>query len=189
MDNKFSKGKIYCIKNKLNNKSYVGSTISTLNERFGQHKSWSEKKATTLYKAFKEFGIDNFEITLLEEFPCKSRKELLERESHYIRSLNTIDEGYNMYLAGRTREERKVQKALVDKAYRDLKGQSLLDQKKEYYQKNRERIITNNTAYQQEHKEARQEYMKNYAKKNKEKLAEYHKQYYELNKNKVLKNI
>lgn len=63
-------GTIYIIKNKENDKVYVGQTTSTLSERFRHHKSSilaSDKKNMKLYSAMREIGVDKFYIKPLEE--------------------------------------------------------------------------------------------------------------------------
>ena len=67
---------IYKIVNKINNKIYIGKTnLSSIEERFKEHcyeynKFHSEKRP--LYSAMKKYGIENFQIYLLEE--CSSEK-------------------------------------------------------------------------------------------------------------------
>lgn len=171
-------GKIYGIKNDIDNRMYIGSTIMKLSDRWTAHKSAKLKKATKLYKAFNEIGLEHFEIFLIEDVPCQSRAELLSRERYHIKQYDAIENGLNMYLSGRTKEERKEYKRQTDKAYRDAKGQELLDKKKVYYQNNKERCKENVKRSQERNKEARKQYMKEYAEKNKEKLSQYHKEYY-----------
>lgn len=185
----YSTGKIYGIKNIINDKLYIGSTKNTLDKRWQSHKTASCKKTAKLYAAIVELGIENFSIYLIEDYPCKSRKELLDRESFYIRQYDSISNGYNMYLSGRTKAERKEQKRQNDKAYREAKGQELLDRKKQYYQANREHIIEMSRENQQRNKEHRKEYMRQYQQKHKERLAQQHKDYYQKHKDKWNKNM
>lgn len=93
-------GKIYCITNKINNKKYVGKTMLSIEERWKQHikdgkKEYVQKRP--LYFTFKKYGIENFEISLLEEAP----KDILnEKECYWINKLNTYSNGYNATTGG-----------------------------------------------------------------------------------------
>ena len=93
-------GKIYCITNKINNKKYIGKTMLSIEERFKQHVKDSKKEyiqKRPLYSAFKKYGIENFEFSLLEEI---SANLLNERESYWINKMNTYHNGYNATLGG-----------------------------------------------------------------------------------------
>lgn len=85
---------IYKIQNKVDGKFYIGYTGGTLSGRFSQHKYNSKRDNTYLYKAMRHHGIENFEITLLEE--CDNSKNR-EREVHWIAELNPH---YNMTTGG-----------------------------------------------------------------------------------------
>lgn len=61
---------IYGIKNKINNKLYIGKTTYSLDKRFKEHKRDStrnSKEVRPLYRAFRKYGIENFEIFQIEE--------------------------------------------------------------------------------------------------------------------------
>lgn len=78
---------IYKITNKINGKLYVGKTNLSLERRFNQHVSDSTKQSEQhrpLYAAFAKYGVENFEISLIEETPIPE-----EREQFYIDKLNT----------------------------------------------------------------------------------------------------
>lgn len=61
---------IYVITNKINNKKYVGKTNFSIEKRFKEHCSDSKRREfekRPLYNAMNKYGIENFEISLLEE--------------------------------------------------------------------------------------------------------------------------
>lgn len=106
-----SNGKIYKITNAKTDTVYIGSTCQTLEERFKKHcfyyYQWlnlTEKKrlnfkGMTSYKVFK----DGFsQITLVEDYPCDSIRELRKREGEVIREHPTA---VNKNIPGRTRKE------------------------------------------------------------------------------------
>lgn len=73
---------IYKIYNDINNKIYVGKTLSSIEKRFQVHIQDSKKeycKNRPLYKAFNKYGIEHFHIELLEE--C-SEKEVNQKEKN-----------------------------------------------------------------------------------------------------------
>lgn len=96
-------GTIYKITNKINQKIYIGQTTKTIEERFIEHYHDCPRfKHRPLYKEMVEYGIENFEIEIIEIVPDDY---LLEREIYWIKTLNTfiVDEnsiGYNSTRGG-----------------------------------------------------------------------------------------
>lgn len=94
-------GYIYCIVNLYNKKKYVGKTITTIEERFQEHYTESQKtrhKNRPLYKAFNKYGIDNFIVGCIEEV---ENDKLSDREIFWIEVLNTYGKnGYNATKGG-----------------------------------------------------------------------------------------
>lgn len=93
-------GYIYKITNKINNKIYVGKTLSSIEKRFEEHKKDSSRKRNEkrpLYDAMNKYGQDNFEISLIEEVPIQ---QLTEREIYWINKLDSYHYGYNATLGG-----------------------------------------------------------------------------------------
>ena len=96
---------IYKIVNKLNNKIYIGKTnLSSIEERFKEHcrdydKFHSEKRP--LYLAMKKYGIENFQIHLLEECPPEKASE---REQFWIEYYQSYISGYNATIGGDGRQ-------------------------------------------------------------------------------------
>lgn len=96
---------IYCIKNKLNDKEYVGMTKRPLNSRWKQHisdsfrlNSWEWN--THLGNALKKYGVENFKIFVIEE--CKSFEEMVQKEIYHIKERKSFNKfgGYNMTEGG-----------------------------------------------------------------------------------------
>ena len=107
---------IYCYTNKINGKRYIGQTTQKLKSRHAQHISDSKslnKKRTYFHSAINKYGIENFDLVILEE--NKTLEELNELEKFYIAFYNTNDRefGYNTAdggentnkFAGKTEEE------------------------------------------------------------------------------------
>lgn len=87
---------IYIIKNRVNDKVYVGKTLNTIEERFKEHCKESARersKNRPLYRAMLKYGTENFYIEQLEQ--CE---DFLadEREIYWIKEYNSYGKcGYN----------------------------------------------------------------------------------------------
>ena len=92
--------KIYKITNDINNKVYVGKTTNTLEQRFKEHCSDSQKRGEEkrpLYSAMKKYGAEHFKISLIEECPIEKENE---REIFWIAYYKGYEDGYNATLGG-----------------------------------------------------------------------------------------
>lgn len=102
---------IYLIRNKVNNKCYVGQTIR-LKTRMQDHystaissKCENQRKRMLLYKAIEKYGVDNFEYSILfsedtKEFN-KIKSKLDDLEKKYIVEYNSyVPTGYNQTKGG-----------------------------------------------------------------------------------------
>lgn len=104
-------GWIYCITNLINNKKYVGQTMS----KYGYKIRWREHKKCLrnnnhknnhLQNAWNKYGEKSFEFILLHEFICNTEKELKDMldkiEIYYINKWDLLnrDMGYNIASGG-----------------------------------------------------------------------------------------
>lgn len=93
-------GFIYKISNSVNDKVYIGKTLSSIEKRFQEHKKDSSrdtKNIRPLYRAMNKYGCDCFFIELVEEVPIEY---LSEREQFWIEYYNSYHNGYNATLGG-----------------------------------------------------------------------------------------
>lgn len=110
------KGEIYCITNILNQRMYVGQTVTHRKNRgkwrpfgsigrFKDHVSEAmcntkKKQCWYLNSAIRKYGSDQFEVKLLES--CEVN-ELDEKERYYIAQFGSIyPNGYNLTAGGKT---------------------------------------------------------------------------------------
>lgn len=90
---------IYIIKNKFNNKVYIGQTVNP-NQRWSQYKSAVKKipNSQLITKAMDKYGFDNFWMEILEH----NVENYDEREQYWIHYYNSIvPNGYNLADGGK----------------------------------------------------------------------------------------
>ena len=86
---------VYMIRNKVNGKYYVGSSID-IKSRWKQHiKALDSNTHNNLHlqNAWNKYGKANFEFLILEE---DNLQDLRNRETYYIKKLNCVEKGYNL---------------------------------------------------------------------------------------------
>jgi hypothetical protein len=160
----YSQGKIYMLTSKQTPEVYIGSTKETLEDRKIKHtsdyKRWLEGK-TNYMTSYEICKYDDYEIQLVEEYPCNTEKELRKKEGEYQRMMDCV----NKRIECRTN--------------------------KEYYEDNKQSIIEQHKEYQSipEVKQKTKEYKKEYWKKNKDKYLEGMKKSYLLNRDDRLKQM
>lgn len=103
-------GTIYVIKNKINEKIYIGQTTLSVKERWDSHKKPSTHKQRSsykLYNAINKYGIDNFYYEILEaNIPIE---ELDNKEIAYIENYDSFKNGYNSTKGGDGRIFNKIE--------------------------------------------------------------------------------
>ena len=98
---------IYCYTNKINNHKYVGQT-NNYERRIREHRSCAFNEKTSSYndlihKKIREYGEENFEISLIETLYTDNIEEVNQREIYWIDKLQThcsTGLGYNMTPGG-----------------------------------------------------------------------------------------
>lgn len=93
-------GFIYKITNDINDKIYIGKTLSSIEKRFEEHKKDShriQEQIRPLYRAMNKYGHNNFHIALIEECPISN---LSDREVYWINFYNSYENGYNATIGG-----------------------------------------------------------------------------------------
>jgi len=140
---------------------YIGSTTDFTRRKY-DHKSNCNTTTKTeynykVYQFIRENnGWDNWNMILVENFPCESKLELNKRERYWI---ETMESKLNCRIPSRT--------------------------DKEYYNDNRQVIIENKKIFYQDNKDKIKEYQKEYRDKNKELINENNKKYQIKNDNKI----
>lgn len=97
---------IYYIKNKINEKGYVGQHCGDKDRRWQQHlrEALKIENPYPLYRAMRKYGIENFSYEVLEEIPIEmGQRELDLKEIYWIHQKDTFignKKGYNQTLGG-----------------------------------------------------------------------------------------
>jgi hypothetical protein len=140
----YQKSKIYKITG--GGLNYYGSTIQTLHNRLQIH--INDKKKNKNGSVNKILDTNDYQIELIENFPCNTKKQLLEREKWWIQNNECI----NKHIPIRTLEEIKYNKKI-------------------YQQNHKEMNKISNKKWQEKNKESRKEYHKNWYLKKKLNLS------------------
>lgn len=155
---------IYCIRNKVNGKCYVGQA-QDIEVRWNRHKYDANNGSDYhIHRAFRKYGIDQFEFSVLEECDID---QLNDKEIYWIDQYDSFNKGYNMTLGG---DGYNLGKNSYSKEYRE---QYNLDHKdeikrcmkecsKQYYLDHKEQKRQYSKQYNLDHKERKKQYMKEY---------------------------
>lgn len=176
----YANGKVYKIIGDLDGPCYVGSTINHLSERLMNHKSgykkWkndSNARYMRSFDIFDQYGFDECTIVLLECCNVQTRVELLQREQHYIDTLDCVN-----HINAINNED---QKRAIRKKWADAHP----EHKKEYYIKNKEKIKQQSIEYYYENQEACSARNKIWRANNQDKIKQDMKTYAEKNKERI----
>lgn len=112
-------GYIYSVKNKINNKIYIGQTIrKDIYTRWKYHKTIDKRYiGQLLYNAYKKYGHENFEYKII----CICFDEDTNKyEKDYIKKYNSMyPNGYNLLEGGDNKKHNEYTKKIISEK---LKG-------------------------------------------------------------------
>lgn len=122
---------IYMIKNKINDKVYIGSSVDIL-KRWKDHADalndlLKRKCNDYLHKQWKKYGEENFIFSILEK--C-DKEDLIIREQYYIDLYDSQNrnKGYNINNAGRSQMSYETRKK-ISKTMTGIKRSNLVKNK------------------------------------------------------------
>lgn len=114
---------IYCYYNKINGKRYVGQAMD-LDRRKKDHLvrafnefSGNNEYNSILHRAFRKYGYDNFEYSILEE--C-SVAELNNKEMYWIAFYDCVNNGYNINAGGNEKHFCKLNQEILNNIEKEL---------------------------------------------------------------------
>jgi len=168
----YGNGLIYklCCKDINIKDEYVGSSVD-FTERKRCHKNQcnnpnGKEYNFYVYKFIRDNGgFENWQMVLVEKFPCESKLQLKQRERHWI---ETLESKLNSNIPTRTKKE-----------YNEEHKDEIKEQKKVYYEEHKDEIKERKKVYYEEHKDEIKERKKVYRDKNRDEIKEQKKVYYE----------
>jgi hypothetical protein len=122
--------KIYRIVCNETGKQYIGATTIALSTRLCQHKKLFKDNRSGSSKEVLKSG--NYNIVLIEDYPCERREQLLQRERYYIETTDCV----NKIIPLRTAHE--------------------------WYEDNKEKYIARQTVWNNNNKDKLKEYQKTF---------------------------
>ena len=166
----YTNGKMYKIVCNITGEVYIGSTTKkTLAQRLVGHVcAYNRVKKGILKSTTRSFDIidrGNYNIYLIELFPCNSKDELTAREGHIIQEYKLKGICINYRTEGRSKEEYSAM-------YRSNNREEIKERLRVYRQNNKEKIHDYKMQYQLDNCDRIKEESKNYREKNKLKLLE-----------------
>ncbi len=94
----YQNGKIYKIEDMNGEMCYIGSTTKDyLSKRMSTHRSNYKQfliegyHKISVFEIFDKYGVQNCRIVLLELVPSDSKDELLQREAHFIKTIQCVN--------------------------------------------------------------------------------------------------
>ena len=110
---------IYKIENIINHKVYIGQSRN-ISERWRAHRTRSQIEDTHLYRSIREYGLENFTFTIIEECLIE---ELNDKEKYWIKyyNSNNPDKGYNQTIGGQDEVHRSLNEQQIDDIYEMLR--------------------------------------------------------------------
>jgi hypothetical protein len=152
----YTNGKIYKILDLTNDNFYIGSTTKEyLSQRLEKHRTHYKDYLQGKHHYMSSFEIltnENYKILLLEHCSCVSKDDLRTREQYYMDKLK-CDKMVNKQRAFSTEEDKK-------------------QNRKEYYENNKEQVLEKQKIYYENNKDRKAESKKEYREANKERIAE-----------------
>lgn len=185
----YQNGKVYRIDCLITGECYIGSTNEkTLALRLSKHvstyKLWKAGNKNFI-TSFPIIERGNYQITLIEAYPCNSRDELTAREGHFIRTMECV----NKRIAGRTKEEyraenkEKIQE--IQAEYRATHKEEQAKLAKEWYEANKELCLQRAHQQRIDHKDVITVQKKEWYEEHKKEISEKGKEKYEANKERI----
>jgi hypothetical protein len=154
----YSKGLIYklCCKDTDITDIYIGSTTGFRHRKSGHKGSCNNENSTKynygVYKFIRENGggWENWDMVLVEYYPCETKLELEKKEREIIEKLKpTLNKKIPTRTDKEYREDSKEKKAKQSKKYREENKEKISKRKKIWCEENKEKI----KIYREERKE------------------------------------
>ena len=163
---KFEEAKIYKLIDNTNENVYIGSTCKALKQRLAKHvshyKDYTKGGKSSYVSSYIIIQNGDYDIMLIEDYPCKSKDELLTREGYWTNKIPCINKIKNQGII-----------KIVDSIYASMWNiEDIKEKGKIYYIENKQIINDKNKLYRDQNKIKLQEKKKEYREEHYEKLNE-----------------
>jgi hypothetical protein len=184
-------GKIYKIVDNTNGNIYIGSTCKPyLSRRLSGHKTDYKRYVSgvnpNINTSFEILKNENYDIVLLENFPCDDKNQLHARERHYIETLNCVNKVHPLRTNKEYKEDNKEHLSEYNKQYHKQYNienkEHLKDYKSDWYELHKEELKTKAKVYRSEKIELIKTQKKLYYEANKVAISAKRKEKYKLKK-------
>ena len=129
-------GNIYKIVDNTNGNIHIGSTcLPYLSSRLQNHQSKYKlylKGLTNNMKSFEILKNEDYDIILLESYPCDDKMQLHARERHYIETLECVNRHHPTRTKEEYYQENKDSLSAKNKEYRNINKDEIDSQRKGY---------------------------------------------------------
>ena len=149
---------------------YVGHTTDMTKRKWSHKSTCNNEKSKyhniKIYQIIRENGgWDNWNMLLVEKFPCKDKFEACKREREIFEEL---DAKMNTNRPYRTQEDHKADRKEYINQYHEDHKEEIAEKKKQYREENKEKIKKYKKQYREEHKEELNQQSKKYYQEHKE---------------------
>jgi hypothetical protein len=147
----YQRGKIYKIVCNTTGLTYYGSTTEpTLARRLSAHKGyynyWKKGASKNMITSGKILENNNYEIVLVELYPCNSKDELHKRERFYIENNECVNKNIPTRTGYEYREEHKHEFREKSKKHYEDNREEIKEKSKKLYEENKEEILARRRA-------------------------------------------
>ena len=189
----YSKTNIYKIVcNDLNvNGCYVGHTINMTKRKWNHKSNCNNEKSKDhnlkIYKIIRENGgWDNWNMVLVEKFPCIDKYEACKREREVYEELGAKLNMVRPYL---TQEDHKAERKEYSKLYYQEHKAEFIQYREEHKAERNQYSKKYGKQYREEHKAEIKKYDKQYHEEHKAEIKQYRKQYYQEHKAELIEKM
>ena len=135
----YQKSKIYKIVDNTNGNIYIGSTTTKyLSKRLTDHvcryNKYLNNNLSGYYTSFKILENGNYNIVLIENYPCNNKNELYAREKYYIINNECVNKIYKYP------HKKKIYNPQKEKERYQKNKEKIKEYTKQYYQKNKNKF-------------------------------------------------
>jgi hypothetical protein len=170
--------KLYSILPDGTNINYYGATTKDLRVRLSDHIYDYKRNRSITSKHIIEAG--NYNIMLIESYPCCTKEELSTREQFYILNNDCV----NKVIPLRTQAQYRNQHADIIREYNKNYRNQNADKLKNYRDQHADKYKEYYKNYRDQHADRYKEYQKNYRNQYADKYKEYRKNYRDQNADK-----